>query len=70
MGPINDVEKDRFLSQATQIPMLVTGHIHGGFEHEVSRKGRVRVRVKGYGEELGRLELTVDTEKKAPMSWT
>jgi hypothetical protein len=25
--------------------------------------------VKGYGEELGRLELQVDTQKKAPVSW-
>jgi 2',3'-cyclic-nucleotide 2'-phosphodiesterase (5'-nucleotidase family) len=30
----------------------------------------VLVRVKGYGAELGRLELQVDTEKKAPVSWT
>jgi 2',3'-cyclic-nucleotide 2'-phosphodiesterase (5'-nucleotidase family) len=27
------------------------------------------VRVKGYAEELGRLELSVDTQKKAPVSW-
>jgi len=26
--------------------------------------------VKGYGAELGRLELKVDTDKKAPVSWT
>ena len=25
---------------------------------------------RGYGEELGRLELKVDTDKKAPVSWT
>ena len=33
-------------------------------------EGRVAVRVKSYGEELGRLELKVDTIKKAPVSWT
>lgn len=70
LGHINHVEEDRFLSQATEIPVLVTGHIHGGLEHEVSRNGHVLVRVRGYGEELGRLELAVDTEKKAPVSWT
>jgi 2',3'-cyclic-nucleotide 2'-phosphodiesterase (5'-nucleotidase family) len=32
--------------------------------------GRILVRVKGYAEELGRLELKVDTEKKAPVSHT
>jgi 2',3'-cyclic-nucleotide 2'-phosphodiesterase (5'-nucleotidase family) len=35
----------------------------------MSHDGRVVVRVKSYGEELGRLELKVDTEKKAPVSW-
>lgn len=70
LGHIHDVEEDQFRSEATEIPVLVTGHIPGGLEHEVSRNGRVVVRVKGYGEELGRLELTVDTEKKAPVSWT
>jgi 2',3'-cyclic-nucleotide 2'-phosphodiesterase (5'-nucleotidase family) len=48
----------------------VTGHIHRGIEQAVSKDGRVMVRVKGYGEELGRLELKIDTEKKAPVSWT
>jgi 2',3'-cyclic-nucleotide 2'-phosphodiesterase (5'-nucleotidase family) len=32
--------------------------------------GRILVRVKGYAEELGRLDLKVDTEKKAPVSYT
>src|SRR5262249_554663 len=35
-----------------------------------AKGGRVLVRVKGYGEEFGRLDLQVDTEKKAPVSWT
>ena len=50
--------------------MLVTGHIHDGLPEAVSHDGRVLVRVKGYGEELGRLDLKVDTEKKAPVAWT
>ncbi len=70
LGHINDTEEEQFLSQATEIPVLVTGHIHSGLEHEVSRNGHVLVRVKSNGEELGRLELKVDTEKKAPVSWT
>ena len=69
LGHINGAEENQFLSLAPEIPVLVTGHIHTGLEHEVVRGGRILVRVKGYGEELGRLELKVDTEKKAPVSW-
>jgi 2',3'-cyclic-nucleotide 2'-phosphodiesterase (5'-nucleotidase family) len=60
----------QFLNTAPEIPVLVTGHIHTGLNQPLSRDGRVLVRVKGYGAELGRLDLKVDTEKKAPASWT
>jgi 2',3'-cyclic-nucleotide 2'-phosphodiesterase (5'-nucleotidase family) len=70
LGHINGAEENQFLSLAPEIPVLVTGHIHTGLEHEMVRGGRILVRVKGYGEELGRLELKVDTEKKAPVSWS
>lgn len=70
LGHINGAEENQMLSLASEIPVLVTGHIHTGLEHEMVRSGRILVRVKGYGEELGRLELKVDTEKKAPVSWS
>ena len=70
LGHINGAEENQFLTLAPEIPVLVTGHIHTGLEQEVTRGGRILVRVKGYGEELGRLELKVDTEKKTPVSWT
>ncbi len=70
VGHINGIEEDQFLKLAPEIPVFVTGHLHNGLEHEKVRDGRVLVRVKGYGEELGRLELKVDTEKKAPVTWT
>lgn len=69
LGHINGDEENQFLSLAPEIPVLVTGHIHTGLEHPTFRAGRILVRVKSYGEELGRLELKVDTEKKAPVSW-
>jgi len=70
LGHINSAEENQFLSLAPEIPVLVTGHLHNGLEHEVVRGGRLLVRVKSYGEELGRLELKIDTEKKAPVSWS
>ena len=70
LGHITGQEETQFLNSAPEIPVLVTGHIHSGLNQAMSRDGRVLVRVKGYGAELGRLELQVDTEKKAPVSWT
>jgi 5'-nucleotidase / UDP-sugar diphosphatase len=63
-------EETRFLNDAPEIPIIVSGHIHSGLRNAVTRDGRTLVRVKGYGEEIGRLELKVDTEKKAPVSWS
>ena len=69
LGHINGDEENQFLSLAPEIPVLVTGHIHTGLKDPMVRGGRILVRVKSYSEELGRLELKVDTEKKAPVSW-
>ncbi|MBZ5728653.1 MAG: bifunctional metallophosphatase/5'-nucleotidase [Acidobacteriia bacterium] len=70
LAHITGPEEQRVLETMPEIPVAVTGHIHSGLTEAMSRNGRVLVRVKGYGEELGRLELKVDTEKKAPVSWT
>ena len=58
------------LSHVADIPVTVSGHLHIGLPQALNEQGRLLVRVKGYGEELGRLELKVDTEKKAPVSWS
>jgi 5'-nucleotidase / UDP-sugar diphosphatase len=70
LSHITGEEEQAFLSEAPEIPIIVSGHIHRGIEKPVEKDGRLMVRVKGYGEELGRLELKVDTEKKAPVSYT
>jgi 2',3'-cyclic-nucleotide 2'-phosphodiesterase (5'-nucleotidase family) len=69
LAHITTVEETAFLRAAPEIPVLITGHAHHGMDQALSEDGRVLVRVKGYGEELGRLELKIDTEKKAPVSW-
>src|SRR5205085_5140155 len=63
-------EEIEVLHKATEIPILITGHAHRGIDEASSYEGRIMVRVKGYTEELGRLELKVDTEKKALVGWT
>ena len=70
LGHITPREELKFLSDATEIPVLVTGHAHNGILQPLMQDGRMLVRVKGYAEELGRLELKVDTEKKAPVGYT
>ncbi|MEO8595568.1 MAG: bifunctional UDP-sugar hydrolase/5'-nucleotidase [Candidatus Solibacter sp.] len=69
LAHITGDEEKAFLEQATEIPVMVTGHIHTGMQQPLTRDGRVLVRVRCYAEELGRLELKVDTEKKAPVSF-
>jgi 5'-nucleotidase/UDP-sugar diphosphatase len=69
LGHITPQEEQEFLATATEIPVIVTGHAHGGLNAAITHDGRIGVRVKGYGEELGRLELKVDTQKKAPVAW-
>jgi 5'-nucleotidase/UDP-sugar diphosphatase len=67
---ITGEEEAAFLEKAVEVPVILSGHIHRGIDEAMTKDGRILVRVKGYGEELGRLELKVDTEKKAPVSWT
>jgi len=66
---ISGPEEQAFLKEP-DVPVIVSGHLHTGLDHELSNGHHVLVRVKSYGEELGRLELKVDTETKAPVSWT
>jgi 5'-nucleotidase/UDP-sugar diphosphatase len=70
LAHIDGTEESEILNSVPEIPVLVTGHIHTGIPEAMSHDGRVMVRVRSYGEELGRLELKVDTEKKAPVSWS
>ena len=70
LGHITPQEELKFLQTATDLPVLVTGHAHNGIPQPLMQDGRILVRVKGYAEELGRLELKVDTEKKAIVSST
>ena len=73
LGHITGEEERAFLADAPEIPVLVTGHLHVGLPEAVTRNGRILVRVKYYGEEIGKLTLQVDTAKKAPLAgwrWT
>jgi 2',3'-cyclic-nucleotide 2'-phosphodiesterase (5'-nucleotidase family) len=70
LGHITAREELKFLASAPEIPVMVTGHVHTGLLQPLMQDGRILVRVSGYGEELGRLELKVDTARKAPVGYT
>ncbi len=70
LGHITPQEELQFLHTAADIPVLVTGHAHNGIAQPLMENGRIVVRVKGYAEELGRLELKVDTASKSVVSST
>src|SRR5260370_30523017 len=70
LGHTTPREELKSLAPATEIPVMVTGHAHNGLPQPLMEDGRILVRVKGYAEELGRLELKVDTVKKAPVGYT
>jgi 2',3'-cyclic-nucleotide 2'-phosphodiesterase (5'-nucleotidase family) len=71
LGHITPDEEDSLLAQAPEVRVVVSGHLHRGLEEAKRRDGRMVVRVRGYGVELGRLDLEVDTDKKslASSSW-
>jgi 2',3'-cyclic-nucleotide 2'-phosphodiesterase (5'-nucleotidase family) len=57
------------LKSEPDVAVTVTGHLHTALPQPLIQDGRILVREKGYAEELGRLELKVDTEKKQAVSW-
>ncbi len=70
LAHITGEEETQLLDSEPDVGVIVSGHIHKGLDREISRDGRVLVRVKGYGQELGRLDLKIDTDKKAATAWT
>ncbi len=57
-----DYEDDEILERAPDVDIIVAGHNHGGQQDIKERDGRLCVKVQAYGRELGRLDLSVDTE--------
>jgi 2',3'-cyclic-nucleotide 2'-phosphodiesterase (5'-nucleotidase family) len=64
LGHLNPDEEKQLLAEAPEVGVIVSGHLHRGIAEPLRNGARVMVRVKSYGEELGRLDLQVDTERK------
>jgi 2',3'-cyclic-nucleotide 2'-phosphodiesterase (5'-nucleotidase family) len=68
LGHITPAEEDALLAQAPEVGVIISGHTHAGLEQPKKSGERVLVRVKGFSVELGRLDLEIDTDRKAPVS--
>ena len=55
-----DDEDDRMLVELPEVDLIVSGHNHGGAEDVKTLDGRLCVKVRAYGRELGRLDLKYD----------
>jgi 5'-nucleotidase / UDP-sugar diphosphatase len=69
LAHITASEEQEVLRSLPEIPIAITGHDHRGMTTELKLDGRVVLRVKGYAEELGRLDLRVNVEEKKLVSW-
>jgi 5'-nucleotidase/UDP-sugar diphosphatase len=69
LAHIDGNEEQAILELVPEVQVSVTGHLHTGLTEARSHDGRVLVRVKSYGVELGRLDLKVDTATHKLADW-
>ncbi len=62
LGHLFDDEDELVLRELPDVDVLVSGHDHGGRQEPLLVEGRVGVKLRAYGVELGRLELAFDTD--------
>ena len=67
-----DDEDELILRSIPDVDVVVGGHNHGGWETELIVEGRVGVKLRPYGRELGRLEIGFDTDSERVVDhrWT
>jgi len=68
LSHIFDYEEDEILRSVPEVDLIVGGHNHGGQQEVKDVEGRLCVKVRAYGRELGRLDLQVDVPAKKIVS--
>jgi len=58
------------LNNVPEVSVVIEGHDHRGMEKPAEVEGRVAVGCRGYGVELGRLDLDVDLATKKLRAWS
>ena len=69
LSHIFDNEEDQILREAPEVDVIVSGHNHAGQQEVKNVEGRICVKVRSYGRELGRLDLRVDVPRKRVASY-
>jgi 2',3'-cyclic-nucleotide 2'-phosphodiesterase (5'-nucleotidase family) len=69
LSHIFDYEEDQILRDVPEVNVIVSGHNHGGQREVKEVDGRIGVKVRAYGRELGRLDLRVDVPGKRVASY-
>ena len=62
LGHLFDDEDLLVLRELEDVDVVVSGHDHGGLDREVVLDGRIVVKLRPYGRELGRLDIWLDTD--------
>lgn len=72
LGHISQQEGSAILKETPGVSVVVEGHNHRGRDAMEEREGRVAVGLRGYGIEIGRLDLEIDTVSRRAVSarWT
>jgi 2',3'-cyclic-nucleotide 2'-phosphodiesterase (5'-nucleotidase family) len=70
IGHLTAPEELETLKSITEIPVIVSGHVHNGLPAPTEVDGRVLVRVRSYAQELGRLDLDWDTDAHRIKKWS
>ncbi len=72
LGHLFDDEDELLLRELPDVDVLVSGHNHGGRKEALVVDGRICVKVRSYGRELGRLDIAFDTTTNQVTShkWT
>ncbi len=61
-------EEDRILRENPRVPVIISGHHHGGQDEVKEYQGRICVKTRPYGRELGRLDIEFDLDRKRVVS--
>ncbi len=69
LGHLFDDEDERVLRELPDVDILIGGHNHGGREEPLAIGGRICVKMRSYGRELGRLDIAFDPQAKRVASY-
>ncbi len=61
-------EEDEILRKNPRVPLIISGHHHGGQDEVKVFDGRICVKTRPYGRELGRLDMEFDLDSKSIVS--